>query len=47
MRPRARARVARESAMSLNRYHGLAIAVMLVIVGKVFVFLVRLFGGGQ
>ena len=31
--------------MTVNRYYGLAIAVMLVIVLKAFVFLVRLLGG--
>ena len=31
--------------MSVNRYHGLAIAVMVVIVAKAFVVIVRLLGG--
>jgi hypothetical protein len=43
---RARVRYAhRESSMPVNRYYGLAIAVMLVIVAKAFVLLVRLLGG--
>ena len=32
--------------MRINRYYGLAIAVMLVIVGKALVLLVRVLGGG-
>ncbi len=31
--------------MSVNRIYGLAIAIMLVIVGKAIVFLARLLGG--
>jgi len=31
--------------MSVNRYYGLAVAVMLVIVAKAFMFVVRLIGG--
>ena len=34
----------REGSMPVNRYYGLAIAVMLVIVAKAFVLLVRLLG---